>query len=596
MRWIGSRFRLGFVAALAAMFLCAAARVLAAEQPAVRVAIDVSGPDASDLKKMLKPLAQLSSLTTAEEPSLETVRSVAQSDAKRFTEALHAEGFYAGTANVKVDALDDTYRADFTVAPGERYRITSYEIRYTDLGDGARPKTLADLRIDTNGSSRGTDILVIQQKILAGLKARGYPAAVVTERRAEAQVNKPEAKMMFVTTSGVLASFGPTIWPDNLRTRTDYLDTFVPWKQGQTFNMTRVTQLRDDLVDTGLFTVVDIQPGTPGSDGKTPVDVTLAERKPRTFAAGLTYSTNLGVGGQSSWQHRNLFRRGQLLEADLDISQATQSAKLQYKDPRVLRKTDLLISTTLENETTPYDAATSDSTVELDYHFTRHLTGKAGGELFFSRSEDAFGHHKAVLFGIPVGVAFNNVNNVLNPTSGLNTAATFTPYFGVSKSTLSFSQIEGTVSYHWPFDHDNQWVGALWARSGASIGAGIADIPADKRYYAGGAGSVRAYGYRLIGPTDSQNEPIGGKSVLEGGGEFRFPVADSIGGVVFLEGGAVSPQGLFTFDEGFRYGAGFGVRYYTAIGPIRADFAFPLNPRRGIDDPVQFYISLGQAF
>ncbi len=161
---------------------------------------------------------------------------------------------------------------------------------------------------------------------------------------------------------------------------------------------------------------------------------------------------------------------------------------------------------------------------------------------------------------------------------------------------MSFSQLEGTASYHWPFDRNNQWVGALWARSGASLGAGVAAIPADKRYYAGGAGSVRAYGYRLIGPLDAQNEPTGGRSVLEGGGELRFPVADSFGGVVFLEGGAVSPQGLFTFDEGIRYGAGFGVRYYTAIGPIRADFAFPLNPRRRIDNPIQFYISLGQAF
>jgi translocation and assembly module TamA len=73
-------------------------------------------------------------------------------------------------------------------------------------------------------------------------------------------------------------------------------------------------------------------------------------------------------------------------------------------------------------------------------------------------------------------------------------------------------------------------------------------------------------------------------------------VTDGFGAVVFLEGGSVSEQGFFTFDRGVLYGAGFGVRYYTAIGPIRADFAFPLNPRHGRDDPVQFYISLGQAF
>ncbi len=416
MRKVGAHLRFDLAAAAAAaLFIWSAfGAALAAGQPAVAISIEISGPDAGELKKTLRPLAQLDSLTTAEEPSLETVRSVAQSDVKRFIQALHADGFYAGTVDVKVSAPDDKYKADFVVTPGDRYRITSYEIRYTDLGDGTRPQTPADLRIETNGSSRGTDILAIEQKILAGLKSRGYPAAVITERRAEAQVDKPEAKMVFITTSGMLASFGPVMWPDGLRTRKDYLATFVPWKQGERFNMGQVTQLRDDLVDTGLFTVVDVQPGTPDAEGKTPVDVTLTERKPRTFAAGLTYSTNLGVGGQSSWQHRNLFRRGQMLQADINIAQVTQSAGLQYKDPRVLHKTDFLAATTLKNETSPYNAATWDSTAELDYHFTRHLIGKAGGELFFSQSEDFFGKHKTMLVGIPVGVAFNNVNNVLN--------------------------------------------------------------------------------------------------------------------------------------------------------------------------------------
>ncbi|MFZ1992287.1 MAG: autotransporter assembly complex family protein [Alphaproteobacteria bacterium] len=595
---VGARFRFVFLLTVIALSVAGLQMVpaLAANKSPVTINIEVAGSDASSLRKSLLPLAQLGHLTAEQAPSLETVRSVAQSDAKRFTQALNAEGFYAATVEVKTTELDDGYRVDFTITTGARYRITSYEIRYTDLGDDTRPKSPADLDIDTDGSSRGADIVAVEQKILSALKARGYPSAVIAERRAEAQIGKPEAKMVFVTTSGMLASFGPTVWPDELRTRKDYLDTFVPWKQGERFDMDRAAQLRDDLVDTGLFTVVDVQPGTPDAEGKTPVDLTLAERKPRTFAAGLTYSTNFGVGGQTSWQHRNLFRRGQLLGADLNLSQVTQSAKLQYKDPRVLRKTDLLISTTLQNETTPFDAATWDSTVELDYHFTRHLTGKAGTELFFSQSEDTFGHHKSVLIGFPVGVAYNNVNNVLNPTKGLNTAATFVPYLGASDGALSFSQLEATASYHLPFDRNNEWVGALWGKLGASLGAGVAAIPADKRYYAGGAGSVRAYGYRLIGPTDSQNQPIGGRSVLEGGGEFRFPVTDGFGGVVFLEGGAVSPQGLFTFDEGIRYGAGFGVRYYTAIGPVRADFALPLNPRSGIDDAVQFYISLGQAF
>jgi len=42
---------------------------------------------------------------------------------------------------------------------------------------------------------------------------------------------------------------------------------------------------------------------------------------------------------------------------------------------------------------------------------------------------------------------------------------------------------------------------------------------------------------------------------------------------------------------------GIGLRYYTGIGPIRADLAFPLDPYKGGHvRPAVLYLSLGQAF
>ena len=44
-----------------------------------------------------------------------------------------------------------------------------------------------------------------------------------------------------------------------------------------------------------------------------------------------------------------------------------------------------------------------------------------------------------------------------------------------------------------------------------------------------------------------------------------------------------------------RWGAGLGIRLYTAIGPVRFDVATPLNPRDD-DDSIQIYFSIGQSF
>lgn len=121
-------------------------------------------------------------------------------------------------------------------------------------------------------------------------------------------------------------------------------------------------------------------------------------------------------------------------------------------------------------------------------------------------------------------------------------------------------------------------------------------MPAPQRFYAGGGGSVRGFGYQMAGPVDATGDPLGGKSLLTGGAELRIKVTDTIGIVPFIEAGTVTDSSLPGFGDRLLVGAGIGLRYYTSFGPVRLDVATPLNRRDGVDDLVQVYISLGQAF
>lgn len=122
------------------------------------------------------------------------------------------------------------------------------------------------------------------------------------------------------------------------------------------------------------------------------------------------------------------------------------------------------------------------------------------------------------------------------------------------------------------------------------------DIPATKRFYAGGGGSIRGYKYQTVGPLNSKNDPVGGRSLLEIGFEARVRITEDIGIVPFIEGGNVYESMLPDFADELLWGAGLGIRYYTAVGPIRFDVAVPLDRRDNVDDAFQFYISIGQAF
>ena len=130
---------------------------------------------------------------------------------------------------------------------------------------------------------------------------------------------------------------------------------------------------------------------------------------------------------------------------------------------------------------------------------------------------------------------------------------------------------------------------------GSITGAGRDEIPADERFYAGGGGSIRGYAYQSVGPF-RQGEPVGGGSLLEVAFEARLKFTDRLGLVAFLDGGNAYTERFPDFEETLRWGAGLGFRYFTPVGPLRLDVAFPLNRRPDIDDRFQVYVSLGQAF
>lgn len=78
--------------------------------------------------------------------------------------------------------------------------------------------------------------------------------------------------------------------------------------------------------------------------------------------------------------------------------------------------------------------------------------------------------------------------------------------------------------------------------------------------------------------------------------EPRFRIGENFGCVFFYDIGNVYKGSIPEFNKKQLQSIGTGLRYHTPIGPLRLDFAFPLNRRKDLDGPVQVYFSVGQAF
>jgi translocation and assembly module TamA len=218
----------------------------------------------------------------------------------------------------------------------------------------------------------------------------------------------------------------------------------------------------------------------------------------------------------------------------------------------------------------------------------------AGIALEFSNLDDLQGARDFYLFGLEVTGKRDTSNNRFNPSEGTRLQLSLRPYSGQGDDNVSFliSEITGT-GYYAPFG-GTRFILAGRTKFGTIVGENTDRLPANKRFYSGGS-SIRGYKFQFVGPMGPGETPLGGRSQLELGGELRAKVTETIGGVIFVEGGQVYDDELPEFDGDLQWAAGFGIRYFTMIGPVRLDFGFPINPRDS-DDSFQFYISIGQAF
>ena len=224
-------------------------------------------------------------------------------------------------------------------------------------------------------------------------------------------------------------------------------------------------------------------------------------------------------------------------------------------------------------------------------------TWSYGAELTASKEDDtvkATGapRRRQYLTGaLPSSLSYDGSDDLLNPTRGYRLAARVSPELSLQGSAFGYVKAQVDGSTYVPLG--GRTVIAGRARFGSIIGASADRIAPTRRFYAGGGGSVRGYGYQKIGPLDVNGDPAGGRSLAEFSIEARVRFGD-FGVVPFLDAGNLYTAKLPSFQH-LRYGAGLGVRYYTSFGPIRVDVGTPINRRSG-DSRIAVYVSLGQAF
>ncbi|MEM8753740.1 MAG: BamA/TamA family outer membrane protein [Pseudomonadota bacterium] len=519
------------------------------------------------------------------------------------TETPGAEPEEAGSEEAETDGEAEEINAVATVRidPGPAFVLARQDFALAGHGDGPQPALgpAEAYGAPIGQAAEAQLILNAEGGALAAITAQGFPYAEGRGRDAVADLDASTIEIDSRIFTGRQHRFGPVTIKGAPNVDDDYILTYLTFVEGDLADPAKLSEFQRELLGTGLFRAGFVTlPQEPPEGETAPVTVELEEAPFRTFTAGGRFDSDDGPGVRLGFEHRNLFGANETLNLVLDASVDEQRFTATGEKPQFKRDGQSLIGTAEARRIDDDAFEEIGGTVSLAVarELSERWTVSGGGLFEASQIDDGEKDATAYLFGIPLQADYDGSDDKLNPTRGERLNIQLTPFGGVFDSEgVGFLVADIRGSLYRRLTSDGRYVAAFRGRFGAIPSGDLDDVPATRRLYSGGASSVRGFEQDFVGPLDEDDDPIGGRSVIEAGAELRFPIFGDVGGVAFIEGGSVSTDIFPSFEEDFLIAAGGGVRYYSPVGPIRFDIGFPINGRDA-DDAFQFYISIGQAF
>jgi translocation and assembly module TamA len=580
------------------------------------VTLEVAGNDPEgDLRSELEAASQL--VQGADRPVSGSIGLIqrANGDFEQLIAALYENARYAGEVRI---LLDGRRLADLPpdaklggsgpvpvrilVDPGKQFRFGDVSVRdadgrvYSAVEQGLAPGQLA----------KSTVILDAEQALVLELERDGHPFAKVSGRDVVADHARGLLDVSLELDAGPVAPFGQTAVDGAESVDSQFIARMAGIRQGGQYDPEELAAAEKRLRALEVFSSVNVRASESLSgDGSVPVEVTVSERKHRYLGVGATYSSTDGGGLEAYWGHRNLFGRAEKLRIEGSVSSLGKTGQVKdmtwrgaalFEKPGVLGPASKFVSRLELEQENPdaYRRFSVEAAAGITYELTAQQTVSAGVNVEYARLTDSFNVDlETITVALPLEYVRDTRDSKLNPTSGTRLSLLVEPTYEINGGA-TFVKLRAEASAYRALDADKRFVLAGRVAAGTIYGASLASVPANRRFYAGGGGSVRGYGYQDIGPVNAAGQPTGGRSLIETSAEIRIGVTDTIGLVPFVDAGLVSASETFSGAK-FKAGAGIGVRYSTPFGPLRVDVAVPLN-KDATDPDYGIYAGIGQAF
>jgi len=515
-------------------------------------------------------------------------------DARRIARALEDAGHASARVDVVAPEGGGEVPVVFRAQAGPRTLVATVRVDTSGPPPGDNPARELSVRVGLPYRIR--DVARDRNALLSTYRDAGYAQAEVTPE-ATLSEDRRQADVVLHVTAGPRLSVDHVVVAGLERTEEEVVRREMTVREGGPLGQQQVIESQRRLGALGLFQRVSVAEIDPESSGQRTLLVSAEEAPLTTVAYGIGYSENDLLRGSLEVTRRNLFGMDRTLSAFARLSFRGSRFLTTFREPYFLgRRQEMFASGFREEGERPF------------FDFVRY-----GGLLQTARALSPRwslivrgGYQRVHVFNVinpgQVSREFGNyavagpsssvVNDTrddpLEPHRGRFLSADVEysdKHFGGDTFVKGFVQASGFERL------TSRLVLALNARLGLARTIGLEEsifLPRAERFYAGGDYSLRGFSLDSVLPS-------GGNALVLGSAELRIDAGRYLAAAVFSDVGNVFPLVSDLDLRDLRYTAGVGLRYKSALGPLRVDWGYKLDRRPG-ESAYHVHLTIGHAF